>query len=50
MPKLYKKIFTYANKENLRLTGFAYEWGMNDFSVSKEEDYITQIMIKAEQM
>lgn len=50
LPKLYEKIFTYANKENLRLTGFAYEWGMNDFSVSKEEDYITQIMIKAEQM
>ena len=50
LPKLYEKIFTYANKENLRLTGFAYEWGMNDFSVSREEDYITQIMIKAEQL
>ncbi len=50
LPKLYEKMFTYAKKENLRLTGFAYEWGMNDFSVSREEDYITQIMIKAEQL
>ena len=50
LPKLYEKMFAYAKEKKLRLTGFAYEWGMNDFSVSKDEDYITQIMIKAEQM
>lgn len=50
LPKLYEKMFAYAKEKKLRLTGFAYEWGMNDFSVSKDEDYITRIMIKAEQM
>lgn len=50
LPNLYEEIFAYAKKEHLHLTGFAYEWGMNDFSVSEKKDYITQIMIKAEEM
>lgn len=47
LPNLYEDIFDYAKKEHLHLTGFAYEWGMNDFSVSEEKDYITQVMIRA---
>ena len=36
----------YATKNNLQLTGYAYEVGLNDFVISDEADYITKIMIK----
>ena len=36
----------YAHKNNLELTGYAYEVGLNDFVISNADDYITKIMIK----
>ena len=49
LPILYQQILDYANKNNLNLTGYAYEIGLNDFVISNETDYITKIMIKIEE-
>ena len=46
LPALYQQMLDYANKNNLHLTGYAYEVGLNDFVISDEADYITKIMIK----
>ena len=46
LPALYQQMLDYANKNNLQLTGYAYEVGLNDFVISDEADYITKIMIK----
>ena len=46
LPILYQQMLDYATKNNLQLTGYAYEVGLNDFVISDEADYITKIMIK----
>lgn len=46
LPLAYQKIVSFAKKNSLRLTGFAYEIGLNEFAISDEKDYITKIMIK----
>lgn len=46
LPELYEKMMTYANENQLLLTGNAYEMGINDFAISDEKDYVTQILIK----
>lgn len=48
IPIAYKKIFDFAKNNNLTPTGYAYEIGMNELVISKEDDYITKIMIKVE--
>lgn len=45
IPLLYKNILDFANKNNLVLTGYAFECGLNEFAISKEEEYVTQIEI-----
>ena len=50
MPDLYQQMLDYANKNNLQLTGYAYEFGLNDFVISDEADYITKIMIKIKEI
>ena len=47
---LYQQMLDYANKNNLQLTGYAYEVGLNDFVISDEADYITKIMIKIQEI
>ena len=49
LPALYQQMLDYANKNNLQLTGYAYEVGLNDFVISDEADYITKIMIKIQE-
>lgn len=44
----YEKILKYADENNLNLVGYSFEIGMNDFAISNDDDYITQIMIKVE--
>lgn len=44
-PELYQQIVKYAKDQNLILTGFAYEKGINDLVIDTIEDYITQIEI-----
>lgn len=46
--QIYKKLISYANEHKLKLVGYGFEYGMNTFAISKEEDYIKQIMIKVE--
>ena len=49
LPMMYEKMLEYAEKNNLQLTGDAYEKGLNDFAISNEEEYVTQILIKIEE-
>lgn len=46
LPKMYEKMLEYAQKHHLQLTGYAYERGLNDFSICDENEYVTQILIK----
>ena len=49
LPDLYQQMLDYATKNDLQLTGYAYEVGLNDFVISNEADYITKIMIKIDE-
>lgn len=49
LPKLYQRMLDYAKIHHLKLTGYAYEDGLNDFVISKEADYITKIMIQIDE-
>ncbi len=46
LPKMYEKMLEYAQKNQLQLTGYAYEIGLNDFAICNENEYVTQILIK----
>ncbi len=46
LPDLYEKMLDYADKHGLYLTGYAFERGINDFTIVSEDDYITQVTIK----
>lgn len=48
LPAMYEKMLAYAKAHELKLTGYAYEVGLNDFVISEPEDYITKIMIRVE--
>lgn len=48
LPVMYRKLIDYAKQHHFKLTGYAYEMGMNDFVITDERDYITRIMIKIE--
>lgn len=48
LPYAYKQIIEYAKKKNLKMTGYAYEIGINEFAISREEDYVTKISIRIE--
>lgn len=50
LPLAYRRITDFAEKNNLRLTGYAYETGLNEFAISKEEDYVTKITVRAEKI
>ena len=41
----YEAILAYARDHGLTLTGFAYEKGVNELVIQRDEDYITQIEI-----
>lgn len=49
LPTLYQQMLDYTHKNNIQLTGYAYEVGLNDFVISNEADYITKIMIKIDE-
>ncbi|MGL5675301.1 MAG: MerR family transcriptional regulator [Cellulosilyticaceae bacterium] len=46
IPDLYQKMFAFAEQHGLQLTDYAFERGLNEFMISKMEDYITQIEIR----
>lgn len=50
LPEIYKQILTYAKKHNLKLTGYAYEEGLNEMSIKEKKEYVTMITIKCEKI
>lgn len=48
LPELYAKMLAEAERMGVRLTGFAFEAGMNDFAIADDEEYITKVFIKIE--
>lgn len=48
-PAMYEKMIAYARQNNLMLTGYAYEIGLNEFTISNPEEYVTKFMIKIEE-
>lgn len=49
LPLLYKEMISYAEIHQLNLIGYAYEIGLNEFAITNQNDYVTQIMIKIEE-
>ncbi|WP_286315899.1 MerR family transcriptional regulator [Romboutsia ilealis] len=45
LPELYENILIFANKKNLTLGEYAFECGLNEFAISSEDQYITQVEI-----
>ena len=45
LPDLYKKILLFAREQNLTLTGYAYEEGLNEMAIRTQDDYVTMITI-----
>lgn len=46
LPYLYEKMMEFAKDNQLKLTGYAYEIGMNEFAISDLSEYVTKIMIQ----
>lgn len=45
IPGLYEKMLSFARDRKLTLSGCAFECGLNEFAISSEDEYITQIEI-----
>ena len=48
LPGLYGRMLAFAGEQGLRITGYAYEIGMNEIAVSDTEQYVTQVTILTE--
>lgn len=46
IPEMYRNMADYAKENNINLTGYAYELGLNELAAFRSEDYVTQIAIK----
>lgn len=42
---VYERMLEFAGTQNLQLSGYAFESGLNEFAIAGEEEYITQIEI-----
>ena len=45
LPETYKRIFSYANNQGIKLAGYSYEQGLNDMAVKDMKDSVTEILI-----
>lgn len=45
IPHLYEIMLSFADENNLTLSGYAFECGLNEFAISNEDEYVTQIEI-----
>lgn len=45
---IYQKIIRFANANNIQLSGYAYEEGLNKISLQDNHKYITMITIKCD--
>lgn len=50
IPSLYKKIINYADKNNLVLSAYSYEEGLNELSLKEAANYKTMITIHVENL
>ncbi|MEG0958644.1 MAG: MerR family transcriptional regulator [Erysipelotrichaceae bacterium] len=48
IPQTYERIVNYASKHQLKLSGYAYEEGLNEMAIANMDEYITQIMIRCD--
>ncbi|WP_182201331.1 MerR family transcriptional regulator [Paraliobacillus salinarum] len=48
LPNVYEKIVSFAKNDSWKLTGYAYEEGINEMTIASMDDYITQISIRCE--
>lgn len=48
IPALYHKMLDYSAAKKLKLKGNCYEMGLNEFAISSESEYVTQIEIQCE--
>lgn len=48
VPAVYENMLEFADKNELTLSGYAFERGINEFVIKSEEEYITQIEILCE--
>ncbi len=42
---IYQQMLSYADDHGLTLTGYAYEYGLNEFVIFKPEEYLNKILI-----
>ena len=45
LPLRYQEILAFARRQNLTLSGYSYEKGINETVIDRMEDYIVQIEI-----
>ncbi len=50
LPDFYREIIDFADEHEFRLTGYAYEMGINEEVVTSVDDYVCQILIKADKI
>lgn len=50
IPERYQEILAHAEREGLRLCGYAYETGINELVIDRMDDYITQIEIPVQRI
>lgn len=48
LEQVYQMLLSYAAEHGLRLTGYAYEEGLNELYLTSQEDYITMITVAVE--
>ena len=48
LPDCYERILSFTESQKMRLTGYAYEEGINEMAISAMDEYITQITIRCE--
>lgn len=48
LPACYERMLGFASAQRLKLTGYAYEVGINEMAIGSMEEYVTQITIRCE--
>lgn len=48
IPAQYQRMLDFAAANGLALTGACYEFGLNEFAIAGEEEYVTEIQIACE--
>ncbi|MEG0712075.1 MAG: hypothetical protein RR448_07520, partial [Niameybacter sp.] len=48
LPDTYRRLLDFAKAQDVKLTGYAYEEGINEMVISSMEEYVTQITILCE--